>query len=331
MNNPQPSYGVDVAILIVSWNAKQYLENCLESLFNTACDLDFSIWVVDNASEDGSVEMIRRNYPQVNIIESGSNLGFAGGNNLGLERIQIEQKPHYICLLNSDTKVRDYWLDELFSYMEAHPNVGLSSTRIENADHSLQASCMHSPNYWNVFCRTFALDRLFSHSRFWDGGLMYYWDHDKTKQVDVLFGCLWMARTEAVAEVGALDTDFFMYAEDMDWCLRFRRANWHIHYYPKTAIIHFGGGSSINAPERFYQEEKRSLLYYWRKHHGRTGLIYFYIMSLLHEFIRILMFGWRCVRRTHKMTCSAKFKRSFKTFFWLLSFPRLRLSRDKRP
>ncbi len=330
MSDAEPDYGIDVAILIVSWNAKQYLENCLESLFNTACDLDFSIWVVDNDSSDGSVDMVKRNYPQVNLVESGANLGFAAGNNLGLEQIQ-SQKPRYICLLNSDTKVRDYWLDELFAHMEEHPNVGLSSSRIENADHSLQASCMHSPSYWNVFCRTFALDRLFPDSAFWDGGLMYYWAHDTTRKVEVLFGCLWMARAEAIAEVGHLDTDFFMYAEDLDWCLRFRQANWLIHYYPQTAIIHYGGGSSINAPVRFYQEEKRSLLYYWRKHHGFLGLVFIYLMSVLHEFLRVLMFGSRCIRRTHKMTCSAKFMRSFKTFFWLLGLPKLRLNQDERP
>lgn len=330
MNDSKPVYDIDVAILIVSWNAKQYLENCLESLFKTACDLDFTILVVDNASSDGSADMVRRNYPQVDVIESGANLGFAGGNNLGLKKIQAKN-PRYICLLNSDTKVRDNWLDELFNYMEENPDVGLSSTRIENADHSLQASCMHHPGYWNVFCRTFALDRQFPRYKFWDGGLMYYWAHDSVQDVDVLFGCLWMARAEAVADVGYLDTDFFMYAEDLDWCLRFHQANWKIHYYPKTSIIHYGGGSSINAPVRFYQEEKRSLLYYWRKHHGVIGLIYFYIMSLLHEFIRIFMFGFRSFDRVHKMSHKAKFKRSFKTFFWLLTFPKLRLNQDKRP
>jgi len=320
---------IHIALLIVSWNARKYLKICLDSIYQSRCEVEFSVWVIDNQSDDNSADMVASDYPQVELIRSGGNLGFAGGNNIGLDQIQAQQTADYVCLVNSDVKVRHGWLDDLLSYMQDHPKVGLSGCRIENADHSLQRSCMHSPHYWNVFCRSLALDSWFPNSRFFDGGLMQYWAHDRTQTVDVLFGCLWMARQSALQQVGGLDTDFFMYAEDLDWCLRFRQAGWQVMYYPDTAVIHYGGGSSSNAPIRFYQEEKRSLLFYWRKHHGILGLTYMYIMSLVHESLRLLQYGLLSLLRRQNENFRYKRQRSVKTLLWLLNIPSLYLKAKK--
>lgn len=321
METPTP---VDMAVVIVSWNARDYLKQCLDSIYQAACDVRFAVWVVDNASRDGSPEMITTDFPQVQLIQTGANLGFAGGNNIGIERSQ----GRYLFLINSDVIIEDHCFDRLCAYMDAHPEVGLAGPRVLNADRSLQASCMLSPTPWRSLSRALALDTVFSRSALFAAGLMEYWAHDQEREVDVLVGCFWVARRSALEKVGLLDEDYFMYMEDMDWSKRFRDSGWQVRFIPEVEIIHFGGGSSANAPVKYYLEHRRSNLFYWRKHHGHLGLAYYYLTSLLYEMVRILRasVSW-LLHPARRKENRHKLHRSLVTLGWLLNLPKLKLKK----
>ena len=298
----------DVSIVIVSWNARRYLAGCLESIAETAGHLDLEIIVVDNASSDGSPEMVHGSFPHVRLICSGENLGFAKANNLGLRAAT----GGYAFLINSDVVVRQGCLENLKKYLDTHPRVGMAAPRILNADGSLQPSCRRFPRVWNSICEMLALPNLFPRSPIFGGTFMHWWPHDGERRVEVLSGCFWAARREAVDEVGLLDESYFIYGEDIDWCKSFHQGGWDVVFFPGAEAIHFEGASSSNAPVRFYVEMQKARLQYWRKHHGRCGLAFCWTLSLLHQTsrlaIRSLLY---VVRPASRGTTGHKIKRSF--------------------
>lgn len=312
----------DIAVVIVSWNARDYLKQCLESIYQAACKVSFEVWVVDNASKDGSPEMVEELFPQVHLIQTGKNLGFAGGNNVGIEASQ----GRYLFLVNSDVIIEDHCFDKLCAFMDDNPDIGLSGPRVLNADRSLQTSCMVTPTPWRGLSRALALDTTFPKCEAFGAGMMEFWPHNEIRDVDVLVGCFWVARREALAKTGLLDEDYFMYMEDVDWSKRFRDCGWRVTFYPEVEIIHFGGGSSANAPLKYYLEDRRSTLFYWRKHYGFAGLIYIYFISLLYEKLRILRAAalW-LLRPAQRNENAHKLQRSWQTLLWLLNIPALRL------
>ena len=250
----------DLSIIIVSWNTKKYLEECLTSLQTIDGNLSVEIIVVDNASTDGSPEMIRTQFPNVKLMETGANLGFAGGNNIGLKEVSGK----YICLINSDANVPPDCLPKMHSYMEQQPTIGLLGPGMLRPDGRVYRSGMRFPTLWNLLLRALFLDSLFKGSGFFGGYLMKDFQFDRTRDIDVLNGWLWMARREALNQVGSLDDRFFMYAEDVDWCKRFHLAGWRVVFYPEARALHYGGASSKNAPARFLVEKQRANLQYWK-------------------------------------------------------------------
>ncbi len=174
--------------------------------------------------------------------------------------------------------------------MEANPEAGLAGPRVLNGDGTVQASCMRAPTWWNCLSETLGLHRLFPGRSVFAPVKMDYWAHDTRRDVDVLSGCFWFARRAAVEDIGLLDERFFFYAEDMDWCRRFRNGGWRVAFVPQAQAIHYGGGSSSNAPVRFFIEKRKADLKYWRKHHGRMGQVYFAGCVVLGQSARAL--GW---------------------------------------
>src|SRR5208283_2298136 len=210
------STAMDISVVIVSWNAKDFLEQCLRSLADSPTSLRSEIIVVDNASTDGSPEMIETIFPQVKLIKSDQNLGFAKANNIGIR----ESTGRYVSLINSDVKVLGNCLDPLAEYLEQHPDVGNVGPRVLNRDMTLQSTCRRFPTLWNNFCEASGLSKVFRGSRFFSGEHMFFFPHDRELDVNVLVGCFWMVRKETFKDVGMLDEDFFIYAEDVDWCRR---------------------------------------------------------------------------------------------------------------
>jgi GT2 family glycosyltransferase len=309
---------MDLSIVIISWNAKAYLEQCLSSVIAETRSLTTEIIVVDNASIDGSPEMVKAKFPQVKLICNSENLGFARANNLGIRQSCGE----YICLVNSDVKVLPGCFYRLHDFMKSLPMVGMAGPRILNADGSLQASARQFPSLWRTCCRTFALDKLFPNNPSFSGEVLPLSLYQQSQSVDALSGCFWIMRRQAQARVGGLDEDFFMYKEDVDWCRRMHVAGWDLWYCQTAAAIHYGGGSSGNAPTRFLLERERANIQYWRKHHHWLSTEAYRLLSLVHQINRVAIgsLSWladAANRETHR----EKLVRNWACARWLSGFP----------
>jgi GT2 family glycosyltransferase len=273
---------VMVSVIIVSWNARDYLMQCLASLSSEVCSYPMEIIVVDNASSDGSAERVESQYPHVRLIRNATNLGFAKANNIGISA----STGRYLCFINSDVKVLKDCINRLVDYCEGHPEAGMAGPRVIGGDGKLQRSCRGFPGLWNMLCRALALDTLFPRTKLFTGYSLSHWPQDVLRPVDILSGCFWIVRSEALGRVGLLDESFFMYGEDHDWCKRFWNNGWEVVYVPGAEAIHYGGGSSSNAPLRFYIEKQRADMQYWKKHHSYPAVICFFLISCLHLLLR---------------------------------------------
>jgi hypothetical protein len=296
-----------VSFLIVSWNAKNYLRDCLQSIRDN-CTVRSEILVVDNASQDGSPELVRTQFPECRLVETGANLGFAQGNNIGIGLASGK----YLFLVNSDVKILPSCVETMVQLMDAHPEIGLAGPQMLGADGvTVRRGTMRFPTLWNSFCRALALDAIFPHSPTFAGYLMGDFDHRSTRDVEILNGWFWVTRRDALDKVGGLDERFFMYGEDMDWSYRFHQAGWRNVFCAEAAAIHYGGASSAVAPARFYVEKQRANLQYWHKHHGQFAAFAYLCTVLLHEILR--MVGYTAAylfRSSTRKIAAAKIRRS---------------------
>lgn len=258
----QQSQTVDVSVIIINWNTRQLLEDCLASLPDSCASHSWEVIVVDNNSTDGSQEMVRQKFPQTKLICNSTNVGFAHGNNQGIKA----SCGRYVSLVNSDVKVLPGCHDKLVEFMDANPQIGISGPRVLNGDMTMQSSCRRFPSLWNNVCDAFAFRRFFPNSAFFAGEHMLYFKHDRLIYPDVLVGCFLFARKKAVDEFGLLDESFFMYGEDVDWCTRCWHSGWKIAFYPDAQAIHYRGGSSNADPVRFAVVQQRARQQLWKKH-----------------------------------------------------------------
>jgi GT2 family glycosyltransferase len=289
----QRSPDVDISVVIVSWNAKLFLEECLTSLYSPKPNRNTEVIVVDNNSQDGSPEMVQTLFPQVKLIQAGKNLGFSKANNIGIR----ESLGKYVCLLNSDAKTLGNCLDILADYLDRHPDVGNVGPLVFNGDMTKQGTCRRFPTLWNNFCEAVGLSKIFRKSAFFSDEHMNNFAHDRELDVDVLVGCFWMVRKETFEEVGLLDEDFFIYAEDVDWCKRCWNSGWKVTFYPAAQGVHYRGGSSANDPGRFSAEQHRAVLQYWQKHHGPAAQLG---IKAIRHLRAIMRSGSRIVKSTAK-------------------------------
>lgn len=228
---------MDLSIVIVNWNTSDMLRDCLNSVFAGLGALQSEVWVVDNASEDGSPEMVAQEFPQVKLIRNAENRGFAAANNQAL----AQAAGRHVLLLNSDTLVLGSVLPDSVAWLDAHGDVGVMGCRVLNTDHTLQKTCSMFPSLLNLTLQATGLTRL--PGRFFDRYRMERWDRRDERDVDVVSGCYMMVRRDAMQQVGLLDEAFFFYGEETDWCRRFAQAGWRLTFAPVGEIVHFGGGS----------------------------------------------------------------------------------------
>jgi hypothetical protein len=276
-----------ISVIIVSWNTRELLRGCLNSIQASGGSLIQEIIVVDNASTDGSPEMVVKEFPTVTVIRSKENLGFARASNIGLERATSS----WLALVNSDVVVHPECFQRLVQYLETHDKAGLVGPAVIGGDGHVQPSSQRLPTMWNTFCRSLALDTGLARWPDTSRRQPYRPGHTQPVEVEVLNGCFWVARREAVAQVGGLDERFFFYAEDIDWCKRFGDAGWKIVLVPAATATHYGGCSSAIAPFRYSIELLRANLAYWKKHRGVLGLTVFFFLSVIHHSIRLLVRG----------------------------------------
>jgi GT2 family glycosyltransferase len=277
-----------VSVVIVVWNAKKYVLECLDSLREYCGSVCDEVIVVDNASSDGTPELIAQRFPEFQLIRNPGNFGFAKANNIGIAQCTGE----YICLVNSDVKFISDCISPMLGYMQDNPAVAMLGPKMLAADGLVRRSTMRFPTVWDNFCRAVGLDYVFKGSRFFGGWLMSDFDHNRTVPVEVLNGWFLVVRRTAIERVGLLDEQFFMYGEDMDWCFRFRQANEGVVFFAGAEAIHYGGASSSSAPVHFYLEQCRANWRYWQKHYGLLPKFGFLCAFGIHHFVRLVGSGF---------------------------------------
>lgn len=308
---------ISVSIVVVTWNQKDIVAQCLESIRRYADHSTTEVIVVDNASTDGTPEMIRDQFPLVKLITNITNLGFAKANNIGIH----ESKGQYVCLVNSDVVVPEGCVERAIDYMERNPSIGMLGPKMRLPDGTIGQSCMGFPSIWNWLCRALALDNLVVGRRLFGGFLRTDFRYDRIQDVDVLTGWFWIATRKALRQVGPLDERYFMYGEDIDWCKRFHEAGWRLVFYPDVEAIHHAAASSKLAPVRFYIEEHRANMQYLCKFHSRVARVGFWLVTALQEILRISGYGVAYVlHKSRRGEASFKIKRSAACLCWMLGF-----------
>ena len=251
---------MDLSIVIVSYNVKDYLLACLRSIYAQAAEVALEVIVVDNASSDGTVEAVRDAFPQVQLLANRENLGFARGNNLGLRA----SGGRYVLFLNPDTEVGEGALAGLVRLAEAHPEAAAFTCRLLNPDGSLQHSCFHFPNLRMAFYGFFPLVPMDSPAN----GRYPAEQYERLFQPEHVLGACLMFRRRVLEELGGWDERFFMYFEETDLCYRLWRAGHVILYTPEVSIVHYGGRSTAPLPEKMSVAFYRSQSYFYRKHYS---------------------------------------------------------------
>ena len=232
---------MDLSIIIVNYNVKEFLQNLLHSAEKASSRISKEIIVIDNASDDGSVEIIKQKFPTVKLIINKNNIGFGSANNQGLKIAQGK----YILFINPDCIVSENTFDKMISFFNEHPDCGLAGCKILNSDGSLQLACRRSfPGPWTSFTKVTGLSNLFPGSRIFARYNLTYLDENKTHEVDAVSGSFMMIKRDAYEKVGGFDDQFFMYGEDLDLCYRVQKAGFKVYYVPDTQIIHYKGEST---------------------------------------------------------------------------------------
>ena len=303
-----------LSIIIVTWNAKRYALECLESLHPPGSILTAEVIVVDNGSSDGTPEAIRSQFPKVELIENESNFGFARANNIGL----AVSRGKYVCLVNSDVVIPPGCFEKIVEFMERNPDIGVLGPKMRSPGGGIGASVMRLPTVWNTLCCALGFHKIFSRSKLLGGFEMEGYPYDAIDDVEVLTGWFWMVSRVALRQVGGLDERFFMYGEDIDWCHRFCAAGWRVVFYPDAEALHYGAASSGQAPARFYIEMRRANLQYFRKYHSWLAVAGYQLAIWVHELVRVAGYSilYGCSRRL-RPGAAFKVGRSVSCIRWL--------------
>lgn len=255
------------SVVIVTYNSAAFIGPCLESL--QAFEPWVTVVVVDNASSDGTVELVRSHFPSVSIVSQDSNRGFSGGVNAGVAATDSD----YVFLLNPDTYLAQQVLEELTSFMEGDLTSGATGPKILNDDGALQASCRRYPTMWSsIFNRTSLLTRLSPRNRMSGDYLMTDFDHASIRDVDWLSGAALMLRRSAFEKVGGMDEGYFLYFEDVDLCHRLHEAGYRVVYNPKVSVVHHISRSSGRLSRQTIIARHRGMWRYWRRYQGGNPL-----------------------------------------------------------
>lgn len=287
----------DLSVIVVSYNTKKLLKDCLACVVKYTKEINYEIVVVDNASTDGSVETIDNFKSQISdfkIIKNKKNLGFSKANNQGIKK----SKGRYVLLLNSDTLIKENVLGEMVSWMDENKKVGIASCALKNKDGSEQGTGGYFPHLFKVFTWMFFLedipfiDRIIkpfhpmhSQSPFYKGERHFLTPHQK----DWMTGAFFLIRKEVIEKVGLLDEDYFMYVEELDFCYRAKKAGWQVWFLPKWSITHLGGASSTT--EFSILSEYKGMKLFYKKHKPSWQMPFLRIFLKGGSFLRIMIFG----------------------------------------
>lgn len=304
---------MNLSILIVSWNTRDLLSQCLASIAAHPPAGEFEVIVVDNASADGSAGMVGTRFPETILIENVANVGFAGANNQAIAR----SNGRYLLLLNPDTVVEPGALAALVDFMDAQPDAGAAGALLLNPDGSPQDSCYPAPTIFRELWRLFHLDSLYPLAQYRMNG----WPQDTPRPVDTVQGAALLVRREVIDRVGRMDSSYFMYSEEVDWCLRIRRAGWLIYWVPQSRIVHYGAQSTRQVASRMFLQLYRGKLQYFRKHYGRAYALVYKAVLLVASAARILVTPLVWLALPQQRPDSARLARNYGRL--ILALPRL--------
>ena len=280
---------MDLSIVIVNWNTKDLLRDCLKSVWGTLDSITAEVFVIDNASTDGSVEMVLDEFPDTQLIANMDNRGFAAANNQGF----VRARGRHVLLLNSDTVVHGDVFMRSVRYLDANPDVGMMGCRVLNGDGSTQLTCSRFPTLANLLLQTCGANRL--GGRFFSRYQMLDWNRDDEREVEVISGCYLMVRAEVINEIGLLDEAFFCYGEETDWCRRCADAGWRLKFAPVGEITHFGSGSTRNVNHRRDLMLSEGTVRLHRKHAGPAKAAMIWLLLLIFNGSRSLFWTSRAV------------------------------------
>lgn len=299
---------LDLGIVIVNYNVRDLLRECLASVLESRGDFTFQVCVVDNGSEDGSADMVAREFPQVRLIRA-ENQGYAAGNNLGLRAFGFRDKgepdrggdqgetealPRYLLLLNPDTLLPPLALSDMLAFMEEHPQAGVAGPRLVREDGSLDYACRRSfPTPEVAFYRFSGLSRLFPHSRRFGRYNVTYLSPDVTAEVDSVVGAFMLIRSEVLIQIGLLDERYFMYAEDLDFCYRAKQHGWQVWYNADVVVLHYKGESSRQRSSFATLQFYRTMRLFHDKHFKEQT---FFLVNWMIYAAVALMGGWALLR-----------------------------------
>jgi len=275
---------LELSIVIVNWNTREPLQNCLYSIYNKPSGVNFEVIVVDNASSDDSLEMVEKKFTSVKIVKNEENLGFAKANNQAIKKA----KGKYILLLNPDTIILNSALDKMVEFMEQHLDAGAVGCKLLDVNGVAQRSWCGFPTLFKEFSHVAMLDNLLDRERVKGLGRILskisrrnfarYIDQSAAVEVDTVIGACLMVRREVIDRIGLLDEKFFMYIEEGDWCYRMKKQGWKVYFFPGASIVHLGGESTKQVIDKMLLSRYKSLFHFFRKHYG---ILYFYVLKYI--------------------------------------------------
>ena len=257
----------DLSIIIINWNTRRLLLDCIASVYATVKNVSFEMHVVDNGSSDGSTEAVAKAYPDVRIIANKANAGFASANNQAIRRMQ----GRYAVLLNSDTVLKEGSLDKMFAFMEAHPDAGMCGPQLLNEDGTKQKSVGDFPTVLSEFMSK-GLMRLLFPGKFRDAFKFKDAVFQGPVVVDYIIGACMVIRKTAIDEVGMFDEDYFFNFEEVEWCLRIKKAGWEVYHLPDVEIYHLQNRSFTGINLKARAESWRSRYVFFNKSLKLSGL-----------------------------------------------------------
>ena len=271
---------IDLAIVIVSYNVRDLLKECLTSVYSSQGRFSYEVYVVDNASGDGSADMVAIEFRQAHLICTEVNGGYSYANNLGLrESLNSQfQIPKCVLLLNPDTLLPPLALAEMLAFMKAHPDAAVAGPRLIRANGELDLACRRSfPTAVNSFYKILGLSRMFPRSSRFARYNLTFLDPNETTEVDSVAGSFMMVRRTSIEQVGLLDESFFMYGEDLDWAYRMKATGYKVYYNADVAVLHYKGESSKTSRKARY-EFYRAMHIFYRKHYQATTPLWLHLL-----------------------------------------------------
>lgn len=275
---------LDLAIVIVNYNVSALLRRCLQTVFASAGDFTFAVAVVDNASQDDSVEMVRQAFPQVHVVANEENAGYPAGNNQGLRALGIEneQPPRYVLLLNPDTELPPNALADMLNFLDKNSDVGIVGPRLILPNGQLDLACRRGfPSPAVSIYRFLGLSHLFPHSPRFGRYNMTFLDEHEQADVDAVVGAFMMLRGTAVRQVGLLDERFWMYGEDLDWAKRIKDAGWRVVYNPAVTVLHVKRASSRQNRRKAQYEFYRAMPIFYYKHYRQQTSWWLHLIIMI--------------------------------------------------